>query len=131
MGQEQARKEACGGYGKKKSTDRIDFDEIESICFGELGIRPWDLYRMTWREVVLSINGLRDRDKMLESWIRRSTFIIASTNFGGKGVAGKQESLWPIDKDKPKVPERALEQLRKFREAEALKRAKNKLDARK
>lgn len=130
MGEKQACEKACGGYGKKKSTERIDFDEIESICFGELGIRPWDLHRMTWREVVLSINGLRDRDKMLESWIRRSTFIIASTNFGGKSISGKIDKLWPIENEKPKVPERALEQLRKFREAEALKRAKIKLDAR-
>lgn len=86
---------------------------------------------MTWREVVLSIKGLRNRDKMLEAWVRRSTFIIASTNFGGKGIPGKFDTLWPDDSDRIKVPERALEQLRKFREAEALKRAKTKLDARK
>lgn len=86
---------------------------------------------MTFREVVLSIDGLRERDKMLEGWIRRATFIIASTNFGGKGITGKLEKLWPIEDGPVKVPERALEQLRKFREAEALKRAKTKLDARK
>lgn len=86
---------------------------------------------MTWREVMLSINGLRERDKMFEAWIRRATFIVASTNFGGKAVAGKQDSLWPTEKkDAGKIEQRALDQLQKFREAEALKRAKEKLHGR-
>lgn len=85
---------------------------------------------MTFKDVILSIDGLRDRDKMLEAWIRRATFLIASTNFGGKSISGKMKSLWPVD-EKPvsNVSDRAREQLKKFRESEALKRAKNKIDA--
>jgi len=85
---------------------------------------------MTFREVILSINGLRNRDKMLEAWQRRSTFIIASTNFGGKGVANKMEKLWPIEGvDRVKVNQKAKDQLRKLREMEAVKiaQAKEKL----
>ena len=85
---------------------------------------------MTFKEVILAIDGLRERDKMLEGWIRRSTFIIASTNFGGKAVSGKMDRLWPVEHGKVNVNEKALEQLRKFREIEALKRAQNKLDGR-
>ena len=85
---------------------------------------------MTFKEVILAIDGLRDRDKMVEGWIRRATFIISATNFGGKAVSGKMDRLWPIEGGKVKVNEKALEQLRKFREAEALTRAQNKLDAR-
>lgn len=85
---------------------------------------------MTYREVMLSISGLRQRDKMLESWIRRATFIIGASNFGGKGVSGKFERLWPVDGKVVNVSERAIEQLRKFREAEAMKRAKQKIDGR-
>lgn len=84
---------------------------------------------MTFREVILTIDGLRDRDKMLEGWIRRASFIIGSTNFGGKALSGKMDKLWPVENGTPKVHEKAKEQLRKFREAEALKRAKTKLDA--
>lgn len=84
---------------------------------------------MTFREVILSIDGLRERDKMLEAWIRRATFIIASTNFGGKGVANKQGQLWPIEAiDKSRVSSKALDQLRKFREMEALRKAKSKIE---
>lgn len=84
---------------------------------------------MTFKEVILAVNGLRERDKMFEAWIRRATFIIAATNFGGKSVIGKQESLWPTgEKDSTAISDRALDQLRKFREAEALQRAKQKLD---
>lgn len=86
---------------------------------------------MTWREVLLAIKGLRDRDKVHEAWIRRATFIIAATNFGGKGVAGKFDRIWPVEGEKKNnIPDRAKDQLRKFREAEALKRAKQKLDGR-
>lgn len=83
---------------------------------------------MTFREVILSINGLRDRDKMLEGWIRRATLIIASTNFGGKSIASKFDRLWPVENAVAKVSEKALEQLRKFREMEALQKAKDKLN---
>jgi len=86
---------------------------------------------MTFREVVLSITGLRERDLMFHGIARRMTAIIASTNFGGKGVAGKMNKLWPMPgDDRPKVSSRALETLRKFREADAVTRAKQKLDAR-
>lgn len=84
---------------------------------------------MTWKDVILAIDGLRNRDKMHEAWVRRATFIIASTNIGGKSVAAKLEKLWPVDDEsKSNIPKRALEQLRKFREAAALERAKKKLD---
>lgn len=84
---------------------------------------------MTFRDVMLSIKGLRDRDKMHEAWIRRATLIIGSSNFGGKGVAEKFDRLlWPTEKAPSNVSKRALDQLRKFREAEAFKRAKEKLD---
>lgn len=85
---------------------------------------------MTFREVILSIDGIRERDKILEGWIRRATFIIASTNVGSKGLATKFDKMWPVDKGPQKVEERALEQLRKFRENAALKRAQQKLDGR-
>jgi len=44
---------------------------------------------MTFREVVLAINGLRDRDIMIQAMYRRMTAIIASTNMGGSKVASK------------------------------------------
>lgn len=86
---------------------------------------------MTYKEVMLSISGLRARDKMQESWLRRATFLIAGTNFGGKEVNRRFERFWPDpygDGKVVNVSQRALDQLRKFREIEAMKRAKQKLE---
>lgn len=82
---------------------------------------------MTFREVILSIEGLRERDKMLEGWARRATLIIASSSMGGKSIAAKFNKLWPVEMPEGNVSDRAREQLRIFREGEALERAKQKL----
>jgi hypothetical protein len=47
---------------------------------------------------------------------------------GGKGIAGKFNKLWPTEDGPVRVEQRALDQLRQFRENAALKRAKKKLD---
>lgn len=80
---------------------------------------------------MLAIHGLRQRDKMHESWIRRATAIVGSSNFGGKLVAMRFNKLWPEpDKIEINVSEAALAQLRKFRENAALNRAKQKVNGR-
>lgn len=98
---------------------------------------------MTYKEVMLSIYGLRSRDKMLEGWIRRATFIIGASNFGGKGVSAKFSQMWPVEGEAGlRVSDAAKRQLKKFREkaarlqldtfreAAAMKRAKQKVDGR-
>lgn len=86
---------------------------------------------MTFREVVLAINGLRERDDMQQGIFRRMTFIIASTNFGGKGIAQKIKKLWPLRSDGiGNVSDKAREVLRTFREREAMKKAALKLGGR-
>jgi len=82
---------------------------------------------MTYREVMLSISGLRARDKMHESWLRRVTFIIGATNFGGKTVSQKFNQLWPDGEGKTlNVSEQARETLRRFRENAAMKKAQQR-----
>jgi len=116
---------------------------LEEILFGELGIRPWELAQMTYKEVILSVHGLRERDKMLKGWIRRATYIIGASTFGGKAVNDKFKRLWPDeDEATSNIGERQRRQLKrfkenearkeliKFREAEAMKRAKHKIDGR-
>lgn len=77
---------------------------------------------------MLSISGLRARDKMLEGWIRRATFIIGASNFGGKGVSDKFNRLWPDGENgKPKISERVREQMRIINEHDAMERAKKKV----
>lgn len=85
---------------------------------------------MTFREVTLAITGLRDRDEMFESMFRGMTTIIASTNFGGKGVAGRMKKMWPMKRDALNVSGRNMDVLKKFREGDAKLIAKNKIDGR-
>jgi hypothetical protein len=82
---------------------------------------------MTFREVVLAINGLRDRDIMIQAMYRRMTAIIASTNMGGSKVASKINKLWPLPTDTggDNISEKAKEVLRSFKVAEAAKKISN------
>lgn len=67
---------------------------------------------MTFREVVLAINGLRDRDIMIQAMYRRMTAIIASTNMGGSKVASKINKLWPLSTESISVLLASAEALR-------------------
>lgn len=92
---------------------------------------------MTFREVVLAIDGLREKDKLHRDWIRRATFIISASGWNAKQIIAKFDNkLWPIESaaNKPDIREAAYEQLRKFREAESknadVKKVKEILDGR-
>lgn len=100
--------------------------------YGELLVKPWELNRMTYREIVLSIQGLRDKNENESAMFRLMTTIIASTNFGGSKIVPKIKKMWQLPGDainKSAVAERALDTLKKFREREAINKAKQKLDA--
>lgn len=92
--------------------------------YGELYYKPWELARTTFKDVVLSLKGRRNKDLYDQLLLRRSTFIIASSMPGSK--AGRmQDKLWPAPKEakQSRIPEAALEQLRKFKTIEAQKNA--------
>jgi hypothetical protein len=67
--------------------------------YGELYIKPWELHRMTFRDIMLSLDGLREKDLFNQSLIRRSTLIISSA-LGGKKVAQSIEKIWPLGESK-------------------------------
>jgi len=85
---------------------------------------------MTFRQVILSITGLREKDLMLQAIYRRMTVIIASTNMGGGKIASKIKQLWPLPDDNREtdIPEAAKATLRKFTEITAQQRAVDKLN---
>lgn len=91
---------------------------------------------MTFREVVLAIHGLRDRDKLYRDWIRRATYIIGISGHNAKWIGNRfEKQLWPIENiGKPSLRTRALETLKRFREAEQksndIKKVKEMIDAR-
>lgn len=93
---------------------------------------PWHFHRVTFREVLLAIEGLNEQNKFYHDLLRKATSFICAAGFNHK-VAGKFNSLWPSDDRKRtgKISERALEQLRQLRKVEAQKSALEKIkDAR-
>lgn len=95
---------------------------------GKLGYKPWELHRITFREVLLSIEGLNEQNKYYHDLVRKATSLICASGFNHK-VAAKFERLWPGDPRKVtgKISERALEQLRQLRKVEAQKSALEKI----
>ena len=67
--------------------------------YGELYIKPWELRRMTFKEVLLSIDGLREKDLFNQALIRRATLIISSA-LGGKKIAQSIDKIWPLGESK-------------------------------
>lgn len=80
---------------------------------------------------MLAVQGLRNRSDYEEELQRRATMIIASSNFGGKGIAGKMDRLWPspLKKAKASISPRTWDTLKRLREQDALLKAKAKYDA--
>lgn len=103
--------------------------------YGELGFKPWDLHRMTFRDVVNAITGLRDNQEVQQGWIRRATAIISEHAVAPYKKKGDKpidmDKWWPVKATK-KVPgeDRARQTLAKFREVDAKKRANEKLNGR-
>lgn len=100
------------------------------MLLGQLGYKPWELHRITFREVHLAIQGLYEQNKYLHDLFYRSTMLICSSGFNAKYALSKISKVWPLPgKKAPVISERAKEQLRQLREAEAWKSANKKLNA--
>lgn len=73
---------------------------------------------MAFREVVLSIEGLREKDKYLHDLLRRATMIIGCSGFAGKEISKRFDKLWPVmnQPGKPTRREEAYAFLKKLKE---------------
>lgn len=56
---------------------------------------------MTFKEVLLAIDGIREKDLYNQQIVKRSTIIIASA-LGGKKIAQNIDKIWPIGESKGK-----------------------------
>lgn len=79
---------------------------------------------MTFREVVLSIEGLHNKDKFYHDLLRRATLIIGCSGFAGKEIAKKFDKFWPSGDQpgKETIRERALARLKEFKVKEQQQR---------
>lgn len=95
-------------------------------------IKPWELHRMTLRDVFLAIDGLREKDLTNQAIIRRATAIIASA-LGGKKVAGQMDRLWPMPRAKGQksVQQEAKERIAQEREKDERRKVKHYLEGKK
>jgi hypothetical protein len=99
--------------------------------YGELYIKPWELHRMTFRDILLSLDGLREKDLFNQSLIRRSTLIISSA-LGGKKVAQSIEKIWPLgDSKKGDWLQKAKDLLKKVNQNDDQKKVKRMMNIKK
>lgn len=100
--------------------------------YGELNIKPWELYRMTIRDALLAIAGLREKDLYNQSILRKATTLIMSSFIGVKAV-GIIKKGWPIDgseDNKEELIKTAIERMKKANEFDDTKKVKHILSGR-
>lgn len=101
------------------------------MLLGQLGYKPWDLHRITWREVVLSLDGLERKNEYTHDLLYRATMIITHSGMNAKAALTFMRKAWPLTGDKAtKVSDRVRETLKRFQELDAKNNAKKKLDGR-
>lgn len=95
---------------------------------GELNYKEWELWETTWIGIVLSLKGLRDRDYVHESLMRRVAAAVVGAG-NNKKLANSFASFWPDSRKKkkrtidPNSPQAM--QLRRFKQMEAEKKIKD------
>lgn len=102
------------------------------MLLGKLGYKPWELHRITFKEVVLSIDGHHEQNKFFIDYLQLATRMVVLSGFNGRAASAAMNKAWPFERAKGgiQISERAKAQLRQLRESEAKQRAKNKLDGR-
>lgn len=80
----------------------------------------------------LALDGLYEQNKYHHDLLQLSTRLIVSSGCNAKAAITAMNKAWPVSSKKSslKISERAKEQLRQLREADALNRQKQKYDAR-
>jgi hypothetical protein len=93
-----------------------------------LGYKPWELHRVTFREVLLAIEGLHEQNKFYHDLLGKGVSFICASGMYGKAVLKSFRKDWFGEKTGGgKISERALEQLRQLRKVEAQKSALEKI----
>ena len=89
-------------------------------------IRPWELDRMQFKDVVLAVEGFNDHCDYNQHLLRRATFIISSAGFNGKSVITNMNKTWPVDRKggQVSISERNKQILAKFKEIDDKQKAK-------
>lgn len=105
----------------------VDFENIRRVAYGELFWKPCDLAEYSFYDVILAIEGLRNKDYWHELLIRKLARTVAYA--GNNRTMAKQfdNKFWPDSRKSVKkgIPQAALDQLRRFRVAEEAKKLKD------
>jgi len=98
---------------------------------GELNYKEWEIWETTWKGIVLSLTGLRDKDYSTESLFRRVAAACVGSGSNKKLAQSFTTSFWPDSRKKkrktildPQSPQ--ARQLARFKEMEATKNLMSK-----
>lgn len=100
------------------------------MLMGRLFYRPWELHRITWRDVQLAIRGYYEQNEFLFNMSETSTRLICMSGMNSKAATSACNKTYPkAAKRKPDI-NKGKDLIRRYREREALLSAKNKIDGR-
>jgi len=86
---------------ESKKSENIKWEDILSYAFGEIGLKPWDFYRMTMAEYSIMTNGYFWKRWRPDEYVRLITFKLSSIFRGKKDSLPKSiEAFYPLPSDK-------------------------------
>jgi hypothetical protein len=84
-----------------KSKGKVRWEDILSYAFGEIGLKPWDFYRMTMSEYAIMTNGYFWKRWRPDEYVRLITYKLSSIFRGKKDALPKSiEAFYPLPSDK-------------------------------
>jgi len=85
--------------GKKGS--KVKWEDILSYAFGEMGLRPWEFYRMTMAEYAIMCNGYFWKRWRPDEYVRLIVYTIKGIFRGKKDSLPRTiEQFYPLPSDK-------------------------------
>lgn len=103
-------------------------------AFGEIGLLPWDFYKMQYTDYILLQAGFANKRRYDQRIIRRAVTRLLEP-FAAKGQRLNEYQIWPVPGDDvlkleenetmSQVSERSLQILAEFKEKERLQNSKD------
>jgi hypothetical protein len=92
----------------------VRYEDILSFAFGEIGLMPWQFYRMTMAEYGLMCNGYFFKRWRPNELTRLILYAIAKVFKGKKETIGNIESFMPLPTDKASAKTLDNEQIKRM-----------------
>ncbi len=89
---------------ESKNNHKVRWEDILCYAFGEIGLKPWDFYRMTMAEYSIVTNGYFWKRWRPDEYVRMITYKLSSVFRSKKDSLPRTiEAFYPLPSDKKGV----------------------------